>query len=191
MFVIRWGGGHHSDLIIRILSSSESVISHQSDEGRSYHCRNTHTGHHRPHQTGPVCKWAEKHPGDVTSPSQVWLESKQFSSTLICSDQNFCPERGRGTRNSKVLGRNVFREFYNLPAFAELWCPELDTSVPLSTWTQDTRIRPSDCPDTDIKTNPFVKIFTLIMSRNKTPNPVCVCPGGPSPPPSLACHYHS
>ena len=178
-------GANHSDVISP--SSHHRRVSSQEWWRDHIGARNTHTGH----QPSVDVSRAEKHPGNVTSSqSTKWLESKQFSSTLICSDQNFCPGRRHGTRNSKALGGNVFSEFYNLPAFADLrCCPELDTQV--FHCPHDTH-RPIDCPDIDIKTNPFVKIFTLIMScSNKNPNPSrCVCPGGFSPP-SFVCHYHS
>ena len=45
------------------------------------------------------------------------------------------------TRNSKALEGNVFSKFCYLPSFADLSCPELDTSVPLSTWTHDSDTR--------------------------------------------------
>ena len=145
--VIWSDGGQSLRCYQPILSSSESVLWLVSTHNTSlslvitHHRRvssqewwrdhigapNTHTGH----QPSVDVSRAEKHPGNVTSSqSTTWLESKQFSSTLICSDQNFCPGRRHGTRNSKALGGNVFSEFYNLPAFADLrCCPELDTQV--------------------------------------------------------------
>lgn len=186
-------GANHSDVISPILSSSESVIGRVME--RSYHWpQYLHwSSSEIRHRASVQMDWetsGQCHQPIARQPD-CWLESKEFSSTLICSDQNFCPGRRQGARNSKALGGNVFSEFCYSPAeFADLRCPELDTSVPLSTWTHAAH-RPIDWPDSNIKTNPFVKIFTLIMSRNKTPNPSrCVCPGGSSPP-SFACHYHS
>lgn len=88
--------------------------------------RNTNTGHHR--SVGPMFKQAEKHPGNVTSQSPVWLESKKFSSTLICSDQNFCP--GRGGRR-----RGIQKHLKGMYLVNSAIYHRLQTSVVLS-WTQ-------------------------------------------------------
>ena len=85
--------------------------------------------------SGPMFKWTEKHPGNVTSQSPRLIGIQKVFIDLNLLGSEFLSEE---TRNSKALGGNVFSEFCYLPSFADLSCPELDTSVPLSTWTHDT-----------------------------------------------------
>ena len=184
-------GANHSDVISPILSSSESVIGRVME--RSYH---------RPQylhwSSSQIRHWANvtmdwETSGQCHQPivSLIGIQ-RVFIGLNLLGSEFFVQggDRGRGIQKHLEGMYLVNSAIHQPAAFADLRCPELDTSVPLSTWTHDTH-RPIDWPDSNIKTNPFVKIFTLIMSRNKTPNPSrCVCPGGSSPP-SFACHYHS